>query len=207
MAAIHGVAGKSKPLKPAEPMTLKARRAQVATLRTPKKAGVMVTLPGGRTLVRKGSAKSSTKGGLSSKAKGTAGRKAAVAAIAAPSNLRIAPHDWFGFSVEWGDVKWDNPVGSQSYHTALYRASDNKLIKQWCDSYTADQTQWAPTFTRGIDDPTILTLGVGYYLKVSVSADPGTNSDPNGTGCATGWSAEAKSPTIVAQGPSQRLRR
>ncbi|MBO4257498.1 polymorphic toxin type 17 domain-containing protein [Streptomyces griseorubiginosus] len=53
----------------------------------------------------------------------------------------------------------------------------------------------------GWDDPTILTLGVGYYLKVSVSADPGTQSDPQGTGCATGWSAEAKSPTIVAQGP------
>ncbi|MGW7821813.1 polymorphic toxin type 17 domain-containing protein [Streptomyces puniciscabiei] len=197
MATTQGWARKSKPLKPARPMRLKERRAQVAALRTPKKAGVMVTLPGGRTLVRKGSVKS----GLSSNAKGTRGRKAAVAAIAAPSHLRIAPHDWFGFAVEWGDVKWDNPVGSQSYHTALYRASDNKLIKQWCDSYAADQTQWAPTFTRSIDDPTILTLGVGYYLKVSVSADPGTQSDPEGTGCATGWSAEAKSPTIVAQGP------
>ena len=200
VAATHGVTRHSKPLKPSEPMTLKERRAQVASLRTPKKPGLMVMLPGGRALVGKSTAKDSTKrsaqSGASAKAKGTAGQPAV--AIAAPTNLRIAPHDWFGFAVEWGDVKWDNPAGAKSFHMALYRASDNKLIKQDCRSYTSDPT---PVSGMGWDDPTILTLGVGYYLKVSVSADPGTQSDPEGTGCATGWSAEAKSPTIVAQGP------
>ncbi|MCX4883529.1 DUF6531 domain-containing protein [Streptomyces sp. NBC_00847] len=207
VAATHGAARESRPLKAAKPMTLKERRAQVASLRTPKKPGLMVTLPGGQTLVSKTTAKDSTKSttqsGSSAKAKGTASRNArAVAAIAPPTNLRIAPHDWFGFAVEWGDVKWDNPAGAKSYHMALYRASDNKLIKQDCHSYADDPT---PVTGMAWDDPTILTLGVGYYLKVSVSADLGTQSDPQGTGCATGWSAEAKSPTIVAQGPPTRV--
>ncbi|MEU9380862.1 DUF6531 domain-containing protein [Streptomyces sp. NPDC048279] len=204
-AATHGAAArKSKPLKPVRPMTLKQRRAQVTALRTPKRPGMMVALPGGRTLVGRSTTKSGAKSSAlsSSSAKTTQGtvvrNAAAVAAIAAPTNLRIAPHGWFGFAVEWGDVKWDNPAGAKSFHMALYRASDNKLIKQDCHSYTSDPT---PVSGMGWDDPTILTLGVGYYLKVSVSSDVGTFADPEGTGCATGWSAEAKSPTIVAQGP------
>ncbi|XVV32971.1 DUF6531 domain-containing protein (plasmid) [Streptomyces sp. CA-100214] len=37
-------------------------------------------------------------------------------------------------------------------------------------------------------------------MKIAVSADRGTHSDPLGKGCATGWSAEAKGPNIEAQG-------
>lgn len=91
-------------------------------------------------------------------------------------------------------------------HHALYRASDNVLIKQWCDpDPDGSRDLSGKTLTWAVDDPTILKLGVEYYAKISVSADKGTNTDLFGTRCATGWSAEVKGPNIAAQGPPHWL--
>ncbi|MGW3956363.1 DUF6531 domain-containing protein [Streptomyces sp. NPDC004752] len=175
-------------------MTLKERRAQVEALRASEKPGEFVRLPGTKTLASSGAAPDA-------KAVKHESVSAAAAAIAAPTNLRVAPHGWFGFDVEWGNVKFDTPVGTESIHQALYRASDNALIKQWCDSDPDGTNDWSGKTLNGeVDDPTILTQGVEYYMKVSVSADRGTYADPLGTGCATGWSAEAKGPNIAAMG-------
>ncbi|MFD0224425.1 polymorphic toxin type 17 domain-containing protein [Streptomyces hirsutus] len=175
-------------------MTLKERRAQVAELREPKEPGASVSLPGNRTLESDAPAPD---------AKSVKQERGSVAAAAlgAPTNLRVAPHKWFGFDVEWGNVKYDTPVGTESIYKALYRASDNKLIKQWCDSDPdGSSDDSGKTFNWGVSDPTILTQGVEYYVKIAVSADRGTHSDPLGKGCATGWSAEAKGPNIAAEG-------
>ncbi|MEU6291379.1 DUF6531 domain-containing protein [Streptomyces sp. NPDC046988] len=183
-----------KPLKPERPMTLKERRAQVADLREPKEPGASISLPGNRTL-ESDAAAPEAKGAKQDRA------PAAAAALSPPTNLRVAPHKWFGFDVEWGNTKYDTPVGTESIYRALYRASDNKLIKQWCDSDPDGSTDSSgKTFNWGVSDPTILTKGVEYYVKIAVSADRGTHSDPLGKGCATGWSAEAKGPNIEAQG-------
>ncbi|WP_159047057.1 DUF6531 domain-containing protein [Streptomyces pactum] len=203
MAAAAGRAGvvkevpagrSAKPLKPERPMTLKERRAQVADLREPKEPGASISLPGNRTL-ESDAAAPDAKGAKQDRA------PAAAAALSPPTNLRVAPHKWFGFDVEWGNTKFDTPVGTESIYKALYRASDNKLIKQWCDSDPDGSTDYSgKTFNWGVSDPTILTQGVEYYYKIAVSADRGTHSDPLGKGCATGWSAEAKGPNIEAQG-------
>ncbi|MCZ4509092.1 DUF6531 domain-containing protein [Streptomyces sp. ActVer] len=185
----------SKPLKPERPMTLKERRAQVDEMRAPEEPGASVSLPGNKTL--ESSAAAPVAKGKRSQPLGSA----RVAAIGAPTNLRVAPHGWFGFDVEWGNVKYDTPVGTESIHKGLYRASDNALIKQWCDSDPdGSSDDSGKTFTWGVSDPTILTQGVEYYVKIAVSADRGTQSDPFGWGCATGWSAEAKGPNIAALG-------
>ncbi|WP_432095280.1 DUF6531 domain-containing protein [Streptomyces sp. bgisy100] len=175
-------------------MTLKERRAQVDELREPKAPGTSVSLPGKRTL-ESDAAVPDAKG-----AKRERG-PAAGAALGAPKNLRAAPHPWFGFDVEWGNVKYDTPVGTESIHKALYRASDNKLIKQWCDSDPdGSSDDSGKTFNWGVSDPSILTRGVEYYVKIAVSANRGTHADPLGSGCATGWSAKAKGPNIAAEG-------
>ncbi|MEU4985918.1 DUF6531 domain-containing protein [Streptomyces sp. NPDC021969] len=175
-------------------MTLKERRAQVADLRRPEEPGASISLPGNRTLASDAAAPDA-KGSKQDRS------PAAAAALGAPTNLRVAPHKWFGFDVEWGNTKFDTPVGTESIYKALYRASDNKLIKQWCDSDPDGSTDYSgKTFNWGVSDPTILTQGVEYYVKIAVSADRGTHSDPLGKGCATGWSAEAKGPNIAAEG-------
>ncbi|WP_399932281.1 DUF6531 domain-containing protein [Streptomyces kanamyceticus] len=176
-------------------MTLKERRAQIDKLRAPKKPGAAISLPGRKVL--RGS-KPAPKANVQSSA---AGRRSGVAAIGPPTKLRAAPHEWFGFDVEWGNVKYDTPIGTESIHQALYRTSDNKLIKQWCDSDPdGKEDSSGRTFNWGVSDPTILTEGVEYYFKIAVSADKGTHADPLGWGCATGWSAEARGPNIAAQG-------
>ncbi|WP_193777785.1 polymorphic toxin type 17 domain-containing protein [Streptomyces sp. E5N298] len=175
-------------------MTLKERRAQVADLRRPKEPGASISLPGNRTLSSDAAAPDA-KGVKQDRA------PAAAAALGAPTNLTVAPHKWFGFDVEWGNTKFDTPVGTESIYRALYRTTDNKLIKAWCDSDPGgSRDDSGKTLNWGISDPTILTQGVEYYLKIAVSADRGTYSDPNGKGCATDWSAEAKGPSIAAQG-------
>lgn len=189
----------SAPVKAGHRMTLEERRAQVDELRAPREPGAIASLPGTKTLQSHKEAPDAegakTEGGTS------ALLAAASASLNAPTNLRAAPHDWFGFDVEWGDLKFDTPVGTKSIHSALYRASDNALIKQWCDSDPNGEYDWSgKTLTWEVDDPTILTKGVEYYAKIAVSADPGTESDLFGTGCATGWSAEAKGPNIAALG-------
>ncbi len=176
-------------------MTLKERRAQVDELRAPKTPGTMISLPGTKTVESSAAAPAVKGAAVESLAVG------AAAALPAPTKLRVAPHAWFGFDVEWGNTKFDTPVGTESIHRALYRASDNALIKQWCDSDPDGTKDWSgKTLNWGISDPTILTKGVEYYLKVAVSADRGTRTDPLGTGCATGWSAAAKGPNIAAMG-------
>jgi RHS repeat-associated protein len=175
-------------------MTLKERRAQVEELQEPKAPGTSISLPGKRTLESDAAAPD---------AKGVKQERgpAAAAALGPPTNLRVAPHPWFGFDVEWGNVKYDTPVGTESIYRALYRASDNKLIKQWCDSDPDGSSDSSgKTFNWGVSDPTILTQGVEYYMKIAVSADRGTHADPLGKGCAKDWSAEAKGPNIAAQG-------
>ncbi|MCI4145766.1 DUF6531 domain-containing protein [Streptomyces sp. MMS20-AI2-20] len=187
----------SEPLKPERRMTLKERRAQVEKLRAPKEPGTGVGLPGGKILESPGDAPDAK--GL--KREAVSSTSLAAAALPAPTNLRVAPHPWFGFDVEWGNTKYDTPVGTESIHRALYRASDNALIKQWCDSDPDGTKDYSgKTFNWGVSDPTILTQGVEYYLKVAVSADKGTRTDPLGTGCATGWSAAARGPNIAAEG-------
>lgn len=185
----------SKPLKPERRMTLKERRAQIDKMRAPKEPGAVISLPGRKVL-------RSNKPAPKAKAQsGAAGRQVGAAAIGPPTKLRAAPHPWFGFDVEWGNLKYDTPVGTESVHQALYRASDNKLIKQWCDSDPDGSEDWSgKTFNWSVSDPTILTEGVEYYAKVAVSADRGTHADPLGWGCATGWSAEARGPNIAALG-------
>ncbi|MFB7931650.1 DUF6531 domain-containing protein [Streptomyces sp. NPDC056039] len=178
-------------------MTLKERRAQVDELREPKEPGTSVSLPGSRTLESDAAAP----GAKSAKSVKPERGAAAAAALGPPTKLRVAPHPWFGFDVEWGNVKYETPVGTESIYRALYRASDNKLIKQWCDSDPDGSSDSSgKTFNWGVSDPTILTQGVEYYAKIAVSADRGTHADPLGKGCATGWSAEAKGPNITAQG-------
>ncbi|MFJ8047842.1 hypothetical protein [Streptomyces luteogriseus] len=113
----------SKPLKPERSMTLDERRAQVEELREPKAPGAGVSLPGKRTL-ESDTAAPDAKGVKPERA------PAAAAALGPPTNLRVAAHSWFGFDVEWGNIKFDTPVGTESIYRALYRASDNKLIKQ-----------------------------------------------------------------------------
>lgn len=176
-------------------MTLKERRAQVDAMRAPKKPGTVISLPGRKVLEsNKPAPDAEIRSG------GSEGRAGALA-IGPPTNLRAAPHGWFGFDVEWGNVKYDTPVGTESINRALYRASDNKLIKQWCDSDPDGSTDSSgKTFNWGVSDPTILTKDVDYYVKIAVSADRGTHSDPNGWGCATGWSSEARGPNIAALG-------
>ncbi|MFD8269063.1 hypothetical protein ACH4UX_30235 [Streptomyces althioticus] len=120
----------SEPLKPERRMTLKERRAQVEKLRAPKEPGTGVGLPGGKILKGPGDAPDAK--GL--KREAVSSTSLAAAALPAPTNLRVAPHPWFGFDVEWGNTKYDTPVGTESIHRALYRTSDNALIKQWCDS-------------------------------------------------------------------------
>lgn len=185
----------SRPVKPERPMTLKERRAQVDKIRAPKEPGTIIRLPGSKALASSAPAPTA-------KARGSEpGARAGSLAIAAPTNLRVAPHPWFGFDVEWGNVKFDTPAGTESIYQALYRASDNALIKQWCDSDPDGSKDYsAKTFNWGVSDPTILTAGVEYYMKIAVSADRGTLTDPLGRGCATGWSAEARGPNIAAQG-------
>ncbi|MFW6695845.1 DUF6531 domain-containing protein [Streptomyces sp. MAR4 CNX-425] len=180
-----------------EPMTMKERRAQVADLRAPEEPGAVIELPD-RTLKAPSQDSSPEKDGPPD-------NKPRLLAISPVTNMRVAPHSWFGFDVEWGDVKWDNPAGLESYHRALYRASDDSLIKQWCDSDPEGTRPWTPTNQWSVSDPTILELGVEYYMKVAVSADRGTNADPRGWGCATGWSEEVRSPNIAAQGPPLRI--
>ncbi|WP_164991882.1 DUF6531 domain-containing protein [Streptomyces sp. N1] len=185
----------SKPLKPERPMTLKERRAQVDEMRAPKEPGTIISLPGRRTL------ESSTPAPDANVQSGKAASQVGALALGPPTNLRTAPHGWFGFDVEWGNVKYDTPTGTESIHKALYRASDNALIKQWCNSDPDGSTDWSgKTLNWGVSDPTILTEGVEYYAKIAVSADRGTQSDPSGWGCATGWSAEARGPNIAALG-------
>ncbi|MEU1107220.1 DUF6531 domain-containing protein [Streptomyces tibetensis] len=187
-------ARKSEPLKPERSMTLDERRAQVEELREPKAPGAGVSLPGKRTL-ESDTAAPDAKGLKPERA------PAAAAALGPPTNLRVAPHDWFGFDVEWGNIKFDTPVGTESIYRALYRASDNKLIKQWCDSDPDGSSDSSgKTFNWSVSDPTILTQGVEYYMKIAVSADKGTHSDPQGKGCAKDWSTEAKGPNIAAEG-------
>lgn len=185
----------SKPLKPERPMTLKERRAQVDKMRAPKTPGTITSLPGRQVL------KSSKAAPDAKVQKGAATGRAGALAIGPPTKLRAAPHAWFGFDVEWGNVKYDTPIGTKSINRALYRASDNKLIKRWCNSDPDGESDWSgKTLNWGVADPTILTEGVEYYLKVAVSADPGTVTDLNGWGCATGWSTEARGPNIEALG-------
>ncbi|WP_180268865.1 DUF6531 domain-containing protein [Streptomyces sp. Ru87] len=183
----------SKPLKPERPMTLKERRAQVDDMREPKAPGAAVSLPGRKTLV-------SSKPAPDAKAQSDeTDHQVSALALGPPTNLRVAPHPWFGFDVEWGNIKFDTPTGTESIHRALYRASDNALIKEWCDSDpdgTIDRS--GKTLNWGVSDPTILTEGVEYYMKIAVSADRGTSG--LGWECATDWSTEARGPNIAALG-------
>ncbi|MYY80838.1 MULTISPECIES: DUF6531 domain-containing protein [unclassified Streptomyces] len=190
----------SKPLKPERRMTLKERRAQVDAMRAPKEPGAVISLPG-RKVLR--SSKPAPQAKLQS---GVAGSRVGAAAIGPPTKLRAAPHSWFGFDVEWGNYKFDTPVGTKSLNYALHRASDNKLIKQWCQSDPDGSYDWdGKTLNWGIADPTILTESVEYYVKIAASADRGTRTDVNGWGCATGWSAAVRGPNIPALGRPAHL--